>query len=163
MANLDALRKLIREEVRAAFQDQLSEILKEAIMVNKGSKQQITEVEKPKKPAIPGTLNTRPFRPQIAPQLSPGNPLNSILVETARSMTAEDMGSLNFDSSHAQGFGGGIMGDDMMGYQPETQVVDSIEDMFATARPSSNMDAVQINAVPDYTELMSNLRAKGAI
>lgn len=149
MAKLDLLRKIIREEIRAAIQEQLSEILKEAIIVNRGEKQHIVET---KKPGIPGTLNTRPFKPHIAPQLSPGNPLNSLLIETANSMS-----SLDFDSTDALGFGA------MVGYQQEPQVADSISDMITSARSSSNFDMVQINAVPDYTELMSNLKAKGAI
>lgn len=157
MSKLDILRKLIREEVRAAIQEQLSEILKEAIVVNKGSKQPISEAVKSQKPAIPGTLNTKPFKPHVAPQLTSNNPLNNILMETAQSMTAEDMGSLNFDSSNAMGFGA------MNPYQAEPQVVNSVDSMLSTARASSNFDAIQINAVPDYTELMSNLKAKGVI
>jgi len=60
MANVDLLRKLIREEVRAVFQEELAGILKEAVM-EKRSIKTITEVEKPKKPVVPGTLNTQPF------------------------------------------------------------------------------------------------------
>ena len=157
MSKLDLLRKVIREEVRAAIQEQLSEILKEAITVNKGTKHSIQESAKRAKPAIPGTLNTAQSRPQYRPPLSPDNPLNNLLMETAQSMTHEDMGSLNFDSSNAQGFGGNQM------YQAETQVVESVDGMFASARPSSNIEMVQINAVPDFTQLMSNLKAKGAI
>ena len=157
MSKENALRKLIREEVKAAIQEQLSDILKEAITVNKGNRQGLQELTQPEKPVIPGTLNTRPAKPQYMPQLAPDNPLNSILMETAQSMTDEDMGSLNFNSNDAQGFGGGGL------YQPEPQAVSSVNEMFASARPSSNMDMVQINDVPDFTQLMSNLKAKGAI
>jgi hypothetical protein len=155
MSKLDLLRKVIREEVRAAIQEQLSEILKEAITVNKSNRVEVQEAFKPSKPVIPGTLNTRPARPQYMPQLAPDNPLNNLLMETAQTMTDRDIGSLN--SSDAMEFGGNGM------YQPEAQVVSSVDEMFASARPSSNMDMVEINAVPDFTELMSNLRAKGAI
>lgn len=157
MSKLDTLRKLIREEVRAAIQEQLAEILKEAITVNKQARQPLAEVEKSKKPQIPGTLNTKPFRPAVAPQLSPGNPLNSLLAETAYSMTADDVSTLSFDSSDAMGFMGG------MPINSDVPVAQSVGDMLSTARPSSNIEMVQINTVPDFTELMSNLRAKGAI
>jgi hypothetical protein len=157
MAKLDLLRKLIREEVRAAIQEQLSEILKEAITVNKSSRVEVQETFKPSKPVIPGTLNTRPARPQYMPQLAPDNPLNNLLMETAQSMTDQDIGSLNYDSSNAMEFGGNGM------YQPETQVVSTVDEMFASARPSSNMDMVEINAVPDFTGLMEKLRANGEI
>lgn len=156
MATLDTLRKLIREEVRAAFQEQVSEILKEAISVNKTTKQQVIEVETPKKPNVPNTLNTKVAKP-VAPVLSPGNPLNSLLAETARSMSEDDVNTLSFNSNSVGAFAG------IPPAQTETPVVDSVSDMFATARPSSNMDMIQINAVPDFTNLMNNLKAKGAI
>ena len=157
MSKLDTLRKLIREEVKAAIQEQLAEILKEAITVNSAAKQRVTEAQDPKKSTtIPGTLNTG-TRPVVAPLLSEGNPLNSLLAETAHSMTHDDMTSLNFDSSDAVGFMGG------MPINMNAPVATSVDQMLSTARPSSNIEMVQINAVPDYTELMSNLRAKGAI
>ena len=156
MASLDILRKLIREEVRAAFQEQVSEILKEAISVNSAARQQITEVEKPKKPTPPNTLNTKVARP-VAPVLSPGNPLNSLLAETAQSMISEDIETLSFNSNNALGFGGSQY------IQSEPPAASSVEGMFASARPSSNLDMIQINEVPDFTNLMSNLKSKGAI
>jgi len=158
MGQIDTLRKLIREEVRAAIQDQLSEILKEAIIVNKENRQPIAETQVAKKPFIPGTLNTRKAPSVIAPKLSAGNPLNNLLAETAKSMTYEDASSFNHAPQDTTGFGGL-----MEGFTPEPQVADSVEGMFATARASSNIEMVEINAVPDYTALMSSLREKGAI
>lgn len=154
MASVDLLRKLIREEVRAVFQEELAGILKEAVMEKRQLKTP-TEEEKPKKPTIPGTLNTRPAIPVVPPNLGPSNPLNSLLAETARNMTAEDYNSISYNSTHAQGFGG---------MQPaETPVVTTISDMVTTARASSNLDAIQINAVPDFTNLMNKMRANGEI
>jgi len=157
MANVDLLRKLIREEVKAVFQEELAGILKEAIIANKGTKT-IVESEKPKKTLIPDTLNTQSFRPRASPNLGNNNPLTNLLAETAQAMTNEDVSGFNFTSEDAPGFGGGFMPQ-----QAEPQVVDSVGGMMATARASSNFDAIQINAVPDFTELMTNLKAKGAI
>lgn len=154
MAKLDSFRKLIREEVRAVFQEELATILKEAIISNKHT---ITEAVAPRKAAVPGTLNTQPVRKMAAPILSPNNPLNSLLAETANDMSGEDMRSLNFDSSDAQGFGY------MQGGGEEAPVVDSVGGMFAAARPSSNMDAIQINAVPDFTALMAKMQQNGEV
>ena len=57
MANLDAFRKLIREEVKAVFQEELAGILKEAIIANRGQ-QTIVESTRPvAKPAVPATMN----------------------------------------------------------------------------------------------------------
>jgi hypothetical protein len=154
MGKLDSFRKLIREEVRAVFQEELASILKEAIISNK---QTITESAAPKKAAIPGTLNTQPVRKMAAPILSPNNPLNSLLAETANAMSGDDMETFSFDSSDAMGFGGAQM------LREAAPVVDSVDQMLATARPSSNMDAIQINAVPDFTALMNKMQQNGQI
>jgi hypothetical protein len=145
MANLDALRKIIREEVRAVFQQELAGILKEAIIANKGQ-QTITESSRPvKRPAIPATMNRSVPRP-IAPILKPGNPLNSLLAETAQSMTMDEFGDLNGQ-----------------GAERDVAIVESVEDMFANSRGSSNLEAIQINAVPDFTGVMAKMKANGEI
>lgn len=140
MANLDALRKIIREEVKAVFQEELAGILKEAIL-NKGT-QTITEGTKVKsKPSVPNTLNTLASRPPVtAPVLSPGNPLASLLQETANAMSSDDFGNIG---------GGGVVKD--------VPVVDSVADMFASAKGRSSVEAVEINAVPDFTAMMSKM------
>ena len=139
MANLDALRKIIREEVRAVFQQELAGILKEAIMAPKGS-QTITESSRPvSKPAVPATMNRSVPRP-VAPVLSPGNPLNSLLAETAQSMTMDEFGDLNGQ-----------------GVERDVPIVESVGDMFANARGSSNLEAIQINAVPDFSQRMAKM------
>ena len=143
MGQTDLLRKLIREEVKAVFQEELAGILKEAIIANRGT-QTITESAKPA-PVAPATLNRQPQKP-IAPKLAPGNPLNSILAETAMSMTPADY----------QGLGGA-------GVEREPQIVESVGGMLANSRPSSNFDAIEINAVPDFTALMSKMKANGEI
>ncbi len=146
MANLDALRKLIREEVRAVFKEELAGILKEAIM-HKGSGQMISESPKPAKPTIPGTLNTQPFKAKTPPNFGANNPLNGLLQETALSMTSNDVAS--FGMGRAQTM--------------EAPVVESVDDMFAAARKSSNLEAIEINAVPDFTGIMSKMKANGEI
>ena len=140
MANLDALRKLIREEVKAVFQEELAGILKEAIIANRGGNQTITEAARPTgKPVVPATMNRSIPKP-IAPVLSPGNPLNSLLQETAQSMTMDDF----------EGIGG-------MGVEREVPVVESVGDMFANAKGRGSVEAIQINAVPDFTHMMAKM------
>jgi hypothetical protein len=145
MSKLDSLRRLIREEVRAVFQEELAGILKEAIMVPKGNSS-IVESVKPPKQTVPGTLNRPKANPFIAPNLGAGNPLNNLLAETAISMTSNDIGA----------FGG-------QEFSRETQVVESVDGMFATARKSSNFDAIEITDVPDFTGLMNKMKANGEI
>lgn len=143
MAKLDALRKIIREEVRAVFQEELAGILKEAVMANR-TQQPITEAVKPK-PAVPGTLNKQTTK-LIPPVLSAGNPLNSLLAETAMTMTSKDFEGLNG-----------------MQVQADIPVVDSMSDMLASARRSTNLDAIEINAVPDFTQIMAKMQANGEV
>ena len=139
MANLDALRKIIREEVKAVFQEELAGILKEAIIANRGQ-QTIVESTRPiAKPAVPATMNRSVPRP-VAPMLSPGNPLNSLLAETAQSMTMDEFGDLSGE-----------------GVERDVPIVESVGDMFANSRGSSNLEAIQINAVPDFTHMMAKM------
>lgn len=144
MAKLDALRKIIREEVRAVFQQELAGILKEAVMANK-PQQPVSEAVKPKA-SVPGTLN-RQAPKLVPPVLGPNNPLNNLLAETAISMSPKDF----------EGLGGISM------TSADVPVVDSMGDMFASARPSSNLDAIEINAVPDFTALMAKMQANGEV
>lgn len=144
MAKLDLLRKLIREEVRAVFQEELAGILKEAITANRNPV--ITEATQPKLQQIPGTLNRAQPR-VVAPNLGANNPLNSLLAETAQSMTDNDVES----------YGG------VEGVERDIPIVESVNGMFAAARPSSNLDAIQINAVPDFTGLMAKMKANGEL
>jgi hypothetical protein len=139
MANLDAFRKLIREEVKAVFQEELAGILKEAIIANRGQ-QTIVELARPiAKPAVPATMNRSVPRP-IAPVLSPGNPLNSLLAETAQSMTMDEFGDLNGE-----------------GVERDVPVVESVGEMFASAKGRSSVEAIQINAVPDFSHMMAKM------
>lgn len=140
MAQLDALRKIIREEVRAVFQEELAGILKEAIITGRDSRV-ISESTATKKTRIPDTLNTKPVAQKLVPPvLSPGNPLNSILAETAMAMNPEDFGNLE---------GGTNLKD--------APIVESVDQMFASARKSSNLEAIEINAVPDFSHLMTKM------
>jgi len=139
MANLDAFRKLIREEVKAVFQEELAGILKEAIIANRGQ-QTIVESTRPvTKPTVPTTMNRSTPRP-VAPVLSPGNPLNSLLAETAQSMTMDEFGDLNGQ-----------------GVERDVPIVESVGDMFANSRGSSNLEAIKINAVPDFSHMMAKM------
>lgn len=143
MAKLDALRKIIREEVRAVFQEELAGILKEAVMANK-SQQPIIESVK-QKDAVPKTLNKQVPK-LIPPVLAPNNPLNSLLAETAMTMTAKDFEGIAGQQNSV-----------------EIPVVDSMNDMFASARKSSNLDAIEINAVPDFSGIMAKMKANGEV
>ena len=154
VSQVDLLRKLIREEVAKAIRQEMPAILQE-IQTSSTTKQVIKE-SKPVKKAIPGTLNTQPVRPK--PNFA-GNPLANMLNETAMAMG--DMDDMSFTS--------GDIGPDSIGidptsfFQPKQVAVGDVNGMLATARPSSDPSMVQINEVPDFSDLMSKLKAKGAI
>jgi hypothetical protein len=153
-SQIDLLRKLIREEVAKAIRQEMSAILQE-VRTSTTTKEVIKESKQVKK-AIPGTLNTQPARP--TPNFS-GNPLASLLNETAMSMG--EMDDMSFTT--------GNIGPDSIGvdptsfFQPKQVAVGDVNGMLSTARASSDPSMVQINEVPDFTQLMSKLKAKGAI
>lgn len=153
-SQLDLLKKLIREEVVSAIRQEMPAILKE-IQSASPQKEVIKESKQVKK-AIPGTLNTQPVRP--TPNFS-GNPMANLLNETA--MTMGDMDDMSFNT--------GNIGPDSIGidptsfFQPKQVQVGDVNGMLSTARPSSDPSMVQINEVPDFTGLMSKLRAKGVM
>jgi hypothetical protein len=151
---VDLLRRLIREEVAKAIRQEMPTILKES-QSSSAPKEVIKESKRPKM-AIPGTLNTQPVRPK--PNFA-GNPLANMLNETA--MTMGDMDDMSFNTSDIGPDSIGI--DPTSFFQPKQVAVGDVNGMLATARPSSDISMVQINEVPDFSDLMSKLKAKGAI
>jgi len=154
VSQVDLLRKLIKEEVVKAIRQEMPSIIKEISSSN---------VEKPvikesiaTKKAVPLTLNTQPVRPK--PNFS-GNPLANMLNETAMAMG--DMDDMSFNTSDIGPDSIGI--DPTSFFQPKQVAVGDVNGMLATARPSSDISMVQINEVPDFSDLMSKLKAKGAI
>lgn len=142
------LRKVIREEVQAVVREELG-ILLEApapkpvvAEANKTTvKNSMVESIKPAKP-------TQPLKPTA---FTNNNILNEILNETAN---AGDWRSVaNMNSSMAQGFGGPI----------DVPVVNSVDQMLANTRPAGDINAVRIDAVPDFSGLMQTMKAKGQI
>ena len=153
-SQIDLLRKLIREEVAKAIRQEMPAILQE-VRTSTTTKEVIKESKQVKK-AVPLTLNTQPMRPVAN---FSGNPLANLLNETAMSMG--EMDDMSFTSAN--------IGPDSIGvdptsfFQPKQVAVGDVNSMLATARASSDPSMVQINEVPDFTGLMSKLKAKGAI
>jgi hypothetical protein len=150
MAQVELLRKLIREELRAVLKEELPKMLKEIKQpIITDQKKALQEEVKSK---IPGTLNTHRSNPIASVKFQGNNPMANLLNETAMSMNSENMVSFNTDHVNP-----------IMAFQPTEVNVGSVQGMLGTARPSSNLDAVQINEVPDFSGLMSKLKAQGQI
>ena len=154
MNQIDLLRKLIREEVANAIRQEMPTILKE-IQSSSSPKEVIKESKRPKM-AVPATLNTQPMRPK--PNFA-GNPLANMLNETA--MMMGDMDEMSFNTSDIGPDSIGI--DPTSFFQPKQVAVGDVNGMLSSARPSSDPSMVQINEVPDFTDLMSKMRAKGVM
>lgn len=147
MAQIDVLRKLIREELKTVLREELPKILSEAKGPIVDPKKALQEQVKSK---IPGTLNTASsIRKPI--KFAGNNPMAALLNDTAKNMLSEDF-SMTTENVHPA-----------MAFQPKQDRVGDVNSMLSTARPSSNLAAVQINEVPDFSGLMSKLKEKGAI
>jgi len=167
---LDKLRILIREEVKNAINEEMPVLIMEALakqnrLLESKSKRVVSPIQetfKPKSQAkIPGTLNAKPYNAAAAFAASQKqkpfagkDPMSQLLNETATNMLQEDVTT----------FGSPDVEMDGMSYIQNIEApVGDINDMLATSRASSAVEMVQVNAVPDFTELMSKLRAKGVM
>ena len=149
MAKIDLLRKLIREEVEAALRNQLPKIIKESLETKPVSyKSTIENSIKSKVPPL--TLNTKRNSILENVKFSSSNPFANMLNDTITSMTPRDVNSIS-DSGESQF------------YQSEEVETGTINDMLSSARPSSAHELVEIDTVPDFTELMESMKRKGAI
>lgn len=151
---LDAFRKIIREEVRGVIKEELSLIMSTPITETKIVKKPVVE-QKVNKPSFSEIVNEEVVQ-QKQPTFEPtGNPMLDILNETAAS---GEWRSLNggYNSSHAAGFAGGMPGG-------QTRVVNSVDEMLANKQPVNDINQVVIDAVPDYTGVMSKLKESGKI
>jgi hypothetical protein len=149
MSKLEVLRKLIREEVRAAIKEEIVPILKENAISPKNT---------PTK-SYSNSLKEELTKSKKIKVNSTGDPLMDLLNETKMGMTGDDYRTVfNGDSSIAQGFPSM-----MTNPIPQTQVVESVDQMLNSSRPSTDVTQVQIDAVPDFSALMKTMQSKGQI
>lgn len=150
MAKIDALRKLLREEIRKVLKEELSTIISES-----KKNTSYSETFKSKKTTdVPRTLNSQPTRP-VPPVITGNKMLNSILSETAMSMRQTDV--IHFSSHDVDGFAL------MQRANEESVGVGSIDSMINSSMPSGVHEMVQINQVPDFSELMNKMMDKGVM
>jgi hypothetical protein len=159
MEKISILKKIIREELRAVIKEELPKILNEKYSREDRPKNYANSIleSKEKSTKIPNTLNTV-NTPRI-PKFDSRNPMAKFLAETAESMANSD-DTVYFDSSNVNANGFDLMTDNAIN---KTRVVSGVGDMLRSSVPSSDPSMVQINAVPDFTNLMAKLKEKGAI
>ena len=157
--NLEALRKLIREEMRTVIQEELKGILTEAVVIAS------TPEIKTQAQTHPHVKTESTYKPKFSEILaekktpvSTGNPMFDLLNETANE---GEWRSINggYNASDAVGWAGGMPG---MGGM-NTPVVSSVDQMISKHAPVHDINDVRIEAVPDFTGLMGKLKENGKL
>lgn len=167
MSGLDKLRNLIREEVALAVRVEFKALLKEELLPLLQEGRTVVQESQIKKSvngvrpsnsmtsAISSALQSKKAVPQ-----SSGNPIADLLNETAMNMTSDEYRTAFVADStmapHFDKIGGG-------GFAEPTPAVGTVEDMLSSARPTTDINQVSIDVVPDFTALMGTLKSKGAI
>ena len=160
---LDAFRKIIREEVKKAIQEELKDVLLEAVKL--ASKPDLIENKSTTKPysKVESTYKSS-FSDIIAEERKPipstGNPMLDILNETAQAGEWRTLNGGEFNASQAVGWAGGAPG--MMGGS-NTPVVATVDEMIKSQGPVRDINDVSIDVVPDFSKLMGALKEKGSI
>ena len=160
---LDAFRKVIREEVKKAIQEEMRDILLEA-------------VKSASKPNLTGNQSTKPYskvestyKPTFSdiiaeerkPIPSTGNPMLDLLNETAQAGEWRTLNGGEFNASQAVGWAGGAPG--MIGGGESVPVVATVDEMIKSQGPVRDINDVNIDVVPDFSKLMGTLKEKGKI
>ena len=140
----EIIRQIIREEITRALRTELPKI------INESTKKVTPQQKRPDQP--PMTLNSSPMvRFEDVKFKQSSNPLASLLNETAKDMLNEDS-TMHFSTNDVSA---GIH--PTMAFQPKEVATGRVSDMLSTAKASSNVDAVQINVVPDYSAMMEKM------
>ena len=158
--NLEALRKLIREEMRTVIQEELKSILTEAVIIasTPETKSQVQNF----KPHVKTESTYKPKFSEILAEkktpVSTGNPMFDLLNETANEGGWRSING-GYNAQDAVGWAGGMPG---MG-GTNTPVVSSVDQMISQHAPAHDINDVRIDAVPDFTGLMSKLKENGKL
>lgn len=147
MSKLEVLRKIIKEEVKLAIREELSPLLK--------------EIKNHIKPNVNSTY-TKTLKEELTRSKTNIKKSNSsildILNETKESMTGDEYKTIiNANSNMAQGFP--LLGN--TGTIPP--VVENVNQMIANATPTTDINRVQIDTVPDFSALMSKMKSNNQI
>jgi hypothetical protein len=158
--NLEALRKIIREEMRTVIQEELKGILTEAVVIASApeTKSQVqnfnphVKVESTYKPKFSEILAEKKT------PVSTGNPMFDLLNETVNEGGWRSING-GYNASDAVGWAGGMPS--MGGVN--TPVVASVDQMVSQHAPVHDINDVRIDAVPDFTGLMGKLKENGKL
>lgn len=132
------IQEVVRKEIRAALKEELS---KQA---------QITENYNPTVNSIKTVKKSKPT----------GNTIQDLLNETKESGDWRTLGGGTFDSGHAKNFGW----QQQMLEEHGGGTVNNIENFIqANNNGAQDIRQVQVNAVPDFSAMMTTMKTKGMI
>jgi hypothetical protein len=166
---LDAFRKIIREEVKKAIQEEMREVLLEAVKSASAPKsfgdtnptltKPYTEIKSEYKPKFSEIIAEQQYQaPKPLP--STGNPMLDILNETAQAGEWRTLNGGEYNTSQAVGWSGGAPG---MTGGSNTPVVATVDEMIKSQGPVRDINDVRIDVVPDFSKFMGALKEKGSL
>ena len=152
---IEAFRKIIREEVRSVIKEELSLIMQTPI----------TETKVVQKPVVE-QKQTRPSLSELTEEPQPQPPtkllfegvgaLADVLNQTHAEGGWRNINGGSMTAQDAVGFAGGMPGG-------ATKVVQSADDMLASAPKTTDINQVTIDAVPDFSGLMGKMKEAGKL
>ena len=152
---LEAFRKIIRDEVRSVIKEELSLIMKTPITETKVTEKPVVQ-ELKKEKTTPKTETPKHETTAFSKPLFEGvGALADVLNQT-----------------HAEGgwrnLNGGMTAQDAVGFQGgmpggTTKVVETADEMLASAPKTTDINQVSIDTVPDFSGLMGKFKEEGKI
>jgi len=152
---IEAFRKIIREEVRSVIKEELSLIMQTPITETKVVQKPVVE-QKQTRPSL-SELTEEPQPQQPTKPLFEGvGALADVLNQTHAEGGWRNINGGGYSAQDAVGFAGGMPGG-------ATKVVQSADDMLASAPKTTDINQVTIDAVPDFSGLMGKMKEAGKI
>ena len=152
---IEAFRKIIREEVRSVIKEELSLIMQTPITETKVVQKPVVE-QKTQRPSL-SELTEEPQPQQPTKPLFEGvGALADVLNQTHAEGGWRNINGGGYSAQDAVGFAGGMPGG-------ATKVVQSADDMLASAPKTTDINQVTIDAVPDFSGLMGKMKEAGKI
>jgi len=153
---IEAFRKIIREEVRGVIKEELSLIMQTPITETKVVQKPVVE-QKQTRPSL-SELTEEPQQPQqqTKPLFEGVGALADVLNQTHAEGGWRNINGGGYSAQDAVGFAGGMPGG-------ATKVVQSADDMLASAPKTTDINQVTIDAVPDFSGLMGKMKEAGKL
>ena len=153
---IEAFRKIIREEVRSVIKEELSLIMQTPITETKVVQKPVVE-QKTQRPSL-SELTEEPQQPQqpTKPLFEGVGALADVLNQTHAEGGWRNINGGSMTAQDAVGFAGGMPGG-------ATKVVDSVDAMLAGKQGVTDINQVSIDAVPDFSGLMGEMKEAGKL